>query len=205
MKKLSICILVFSILCLLNVTNVFAVETSAKLKIDKTSVKPGDTVVVTIEANSDEGVSYVGTKINYDSKVLTLEKITPNAKWSNMGIDNQLDLFSNSTEKMTNVDVCTITFKVKEDIKDESTVISTSEFSISDILNKEYKASASQETIKIETEQTPDEPQKDEPKKDDTTADKKIDKAGLEFITIPGIALVTILAIVSYKKYKNIF
>lgn len=38
--------------------------------------------------------------------------------------------------------------------------------------------------------------------KDNTTANKVIDKAGLEIITIPGIMLAIAVAVISYKKYK---
>ena len=38
--------------------------------------------------------------------------------------------------------------------------------------------------------------------KDSTTANKVIDKAGLEIITIPGIMLAIAVAVISYKKYK---
>lgn len=38
--------------------------------------------------------------------------------------------------------------------------------------------------------------------KDGTTANKVIDKAGLEIITIPGIMLAIAVAVISYKKYK---
>ncbi|MBQ6992674.1 MAG: bacterial Ig-like domain-containing protein [Clostridia bacterium] len=37
---------------------------------------------------------------------------------------------------------------------------------------------------------------------DNTTANKVIDKAGLEIITIPGIMLAIAVAVISYKKYK---
>ena len=37
---------------------------------------------------------------------------------------------------------------------------------------------------------------------DGTTANKVIDKAGLEVITIPGIILAIAVAVISYKKYR---
>ena len=137
MRKLKISLLIIFIICLFNFTKVLAADASAILNVDKTTLKSGDTVTVTLNASCDEGLSYVGTKIEYDSNVLTLQNKTVANNWIDYGTD-KLELFINTSNKTTNATVCTLVFKVNDNATEGTTTISTTPIEITDINNNEY-------------------------------------------------------------------
>ena len=79
--------LILFIICLCNFTKVLAAEPTVVLNVDKTTIKPGDTVTATIDASCDEGLSFIGTKIEYDKNVLTLQSKNVANDWVDYGID----------------------------------------------------------------------------------------------------------------------
>ena len=112
--KIIIFLLIMNVL-IFSTIGVFATDTTATLNVNNSEVKPGDKIKVTLNVNCTEGIGFIGTKINYDSSILTLESQDINNKLINYGTD-KLELFSNSSEKLTNITACTFVFKVNERI-----------------------------------------------------------------------------------------
>ena len=175
MRKLSIALLMIFIICILNTVNVFAANATAGLSVDKTTVKPGDTVIVTLNATCYEGLSAIVTGIQYDKDVLTLQSSTIADKWVNYGVD-KYEILSNSSEKFTSLNALTLTFTVNQDAKDGITQISTTSIEVTDINNKDYTLGKSEKTITIENVKdnpVEDEPSQDEPVQDTPTQDEE--------------------------------
>lgn len=153
MKKLKIGILIVFAILLFNTNRVFATSASAGLMVDKTTVKPNDLITVSLNANCEEGLSFVSTNINYDSSVLTLQSKNINSNWVNYGGD-KLELFVNSSDKITNATVCTFIFKINENAKAGNTKIETTAIEITDINNNEYTKPKSTIDLTINVENT---------------------------------------------------
>jgi len=165
MKKVRLALLIVFIICLLNSTKVLATDTFAKLNTSKSTLKPGDTFTVTLNVSCDSGLSFIGTEIKYDTKVLTLQKKGIANNWIEYGKD-KLELFVNSSSKITEVTACTYTFKVNANAKGGTTKISTTPIDIMDIKNNEYTSNKLEKTIEITNE-------KDTDKKDEVEEDNK--------------------------------
>ena len=165
--------------------------------------KPGDTVTVNLNVNvtsAGEGVDGLVADISYPKDVLTLQSSDSYIYMEGLIMVTFDEPATSGTKTIP------LTFTINKDTTAKEAKVDFSNIKLTDADKTEIKVADTSKTIKIVTEQTPsEEPKEEQQKKDNTTADKTIDKAGLEFITIPGIALVTILAIVSYKKYKNLF
>ena len=157
MKKLTISMLMIFVICIINTVNVFAADVTAELNIDKTTVKAGDTVTVTLNAKCESGLSAVITGIEYDKEVLTLQTTKVAENWVNYGVD-KYEILSNSTEKVTSLNVITLTFKVSDNAQDGTTKISTTGIEITDINNKEYTLDKSEKVLTIGNP-TPSEPE----------------------------------------------
>ena len=168
--KIIIFLLIMNIL-IFSTIGVFAADTTATLNVNTSEVKPGDKITVTLNVNCTEGIGFIGTKINYDSSILTLESQDINNKLINYGTD-KLELFSNSSEKLTNITACTFVFKVNENATAGTIKISTTNIEISDINNQEYTLNPSEKTITIKIENTSNKDE-DSKQKEETTTNKK--------------------------------
>ena len=190
MKKLTISMLMIFVICIINTVNVFAVDATAELSVDKTTVKAGDTVTVILNAKCESGLSAVITGIAYDKEVLTLQTTKVAENWVNYGVD-KYEILSNSTEKVTSLNVITLTFKVNDKAQDGTTKISTTGLEITDINNKEYTLAKSEKVLTIGNP-TPSEPEENPtqvtltnikitkaPTKTTYTEGEKFDKTGM--------------------------
>lgn len=148
MKKLTISMLMIFVICIINTVNVFAADATAEINVDKTTVKAGDTVTVILNAKCESGLSAVITGIEYDEEVLTLQTTKVAENWVNYGVD-KYEILSNSTEKVTSLNVITLTFKVNDKAQDGTTKISTTGLEITDINNKEYTLAKSEKVLTI--------------------------------------------------------
>ena len=194
MKKLTISMLMIFVICIINTVNVFAVDATAELSVDKTTVKAGDTVTVILNAKCESGLSAVITGIAYDKEVLTLQTTKVAENWVNYGVD-KYEILSNSTEKVTSLNVITLTFKVSDKAQDGTTKISTTGIEITDINNKEYTLAKSEKVLTIGNSKenpTPSEPEENPtqvtltnikitkaPTKTTYTEGEKFDKTGM--------------------------
>lgn len=177
MRKIRITLLIIFIICILNTVNVFAANATAELSVDKTTVKPGDTIIATLNVTCNEGLSAIVTGIQYDKDVLTLQSSTIADKWVNYGVD-KYEILSNSNEKFTSLNALTLTFTVNEDVEDGTTQISTTAIEVTDINNKDYTLEKSEKIIKIENvnDNTVEEkPSQDEPSQDTPEQDEEED------------------------------
>ena len=182
-------------------------ETTVILEADKNEVKVGESFSVTLKATCPDGINGIDTTYSYDTEKLELVSgNVANSKFAPLGIDNQISVISNSTESISNADIYTLTFIVKEGVKSGSTAI----VSIIETLLDSNAETDSAHTIEGQEvaitiiEENKEQPPADKDKKDDTIADKKYDKAGVNTILIFIIALLITLAIIIHKKIQNI-
>ena len=222
--KIILAIIFFS---LISISIVTASNTNAEIVIDKTTLKPGDTFTITLKANCSEGLSFISTKLNYDTNKLTLKSKNIANDWVDYGTD-KIELFSNSSNKFTNLDACTWTFEVNENVENGTIVIGTTDIEITDINNVEYKLAKSEKTLNIKVEENiqdenkdnnsdeeqkedkvqdtgKDTEKKEENKKDTSVSNKIIPKAGKTSIILFAIIVLVVICIVlgiKNKKYK---
>lgn len=222
--KIILAIIFFS---LISISIVTASNTSAEIVVDKTTLKPGDTFTITLKANCSGGLSFISTKLNYDTNKLTLKSKNIANDWVDYGTD-KIELFSNSSNKFTNLDACTWTFEVNKNVENGTIVIGTTDIEITDINNVEYKLVKSEKTLNIKVEENiqdenkdnnSDEEQKEdkvqdtgketekkeENKKDTSVSNKIIPKAGKTSIILLAIIVLVVICIVlgiKNKKYK---
>lgn len=152
LKKVKVISLIIISIFLFDFTKVFASDTHVDLIIDKTIFKPGDTITVTLNATCEDGLGFVGTEIKYDKKVLTLQSQTIEKDWVNYGKD-KLELFINTTNKITNSEICVLVFKVNDEASEGISKITTSKIEISDKNNKEYSLNEIEKAITIKKEE----------------------------------------------------
>ena len=110
---------------LANTAVVNAADATVTLKPSKTQLYPGDTFTVTVNAKCDEGIDGIHGGLAYDKTKLELVKIDIDTlKWGliNEETEEGLDLgvVGNSTSKITEADILTITFKVKNTVVESS-------------------------------------------------------------------------------------
>lgn len=222
--KIVLAIIVFS---LISISIVTASNTNAEIVVDKTTLKPGDTFTITLKANCSEGLSFISTKLNYDINKLTLKSKNIANDWVDYGTD-KIELFSNSSNKFTNLDACTWIFEVNENVENGTVVIETTDIEITDINNVEYKLAKSEKTLNIKVEENIQDENKDnnsdedpkedkvqdtgketekkeENKKDTSVSNKIIPKAGKTSIIVLAIIILVVICIVlgiKNKKYK---
>lgn len=156
-KTKKILLLLLCSILLLNINVAYGAGTTASLSTIKDEVKPGETVELKLNVNCEEGVTAVVTNIEYDKTILTLEKLDLADGWMNFGSNEKLEILINKQEKMTQVDVCTITFKVSETAKEGTTKINTTEIQVSDIAGNSNNVNAQEKTIKIKLGEKPTE------------------------------------------------
>lgn len=226
--KIILAIIFFS---LISISIVTASNTNAEIVIDKTTLKPGDTFTITLKANCSEGLSFISTKLNYDTNKLTLKSKNIANDWVDYGTD-KIELFSNSSNKFTNLDACTWIFEVNENVENGTIVIGTTDIEITDINNVEYKLAKSEKTLNIKVEENTQDKNKDnnsdeeqkedkvqdteketnkgteskeENKKDTSVSNKTIPKAGKASTIILAIIVLVVICIVlgiKNRKYK---
>ena len=215
MKRITI-VLIIAIVALLSSTQVFAAEPSATLVPNEITAKPGETFIINVNASCDDGLSYIGTSIEYDPDVLTLQSKTQGEHfqdWSGKATKLEMmvsfDLNEGETaEIIKNATVCTLTFKVNDNAEEGTTTVSTTEIDITDINNTEYKKPKSESIVTI-AKQTSEEPAQatdDTPKQEQTepkenkvepvkfteNSNKKDNTASEKIIPKAGLTMLTI-------------
>lgn len=122
-KTFIICI----IFIILSTTLVQATtKPTISLKSNSSSVKPGDTFTVTIHGICSEGINGFSTNYSYDTKNLELVSATvsDSSKFSNLGMQSEIAVISNTTSKITDTNLFILTFKVKDNatLNDKSNI-----------------------------------------------------------------------------------
>lgn len=190
MKKLGISLIIALIICLFSSISVLAVETKVTLSADKTTAKPGDTITVTLSASCEEGLSYVGTTIEQNDSVLTLQNEEVSSDWKNYG-NNKLELMIDTNKIVKEGTLYTAVFKVNDNATEGETTISTTGIEIMDIASGEYTQEPEVKSITI-VKQADEEQDNEqgvslskiqitkEPTKTSYTEGEKFDKTGME-------------------------
>ncbi len=148
MKKVKVFLVLFFIICIACITNVYGADVSVALNVDKTTVNPGDTITVTLNASCEDGLSFIGTKIEYDTNIFTLVNENVPTGWKNYG-NGTLELMIDTTNKITSGQVYSLALKVKESAEEGTVKISTTDIEIIDINNIEYQKTKIEKEITI--------------------------------------------------------
>ncbi len=149
-KIIAVMMILNMILFSLNIVN--AATGNADINASNTSVKPGETFTVTISAKCDDGINGIDTTYSYDIDKLELVSANvTNNNWVNMGSDNTIQVICNTTKKVTSDNIYILTFKVKDNVAEETTVkISTSDIKVdSDVSKSSFTESAKSVNINI--------------------------------------------------------
>lgn len=135
MKKfiVSLIAIIMLISC---VSFVNAAEVSATLTPSSTKVKRGETFTLKITAECSDGINSFSTSIQYDKDVFELvNKAIPESsseKWSMQGSakENEIYIICDSRDKITEDELCVVTFKVKDDAEIGQSIISAGTITI---------------------------------------------------------------------------
>ncbi|MGN1301129.1 MAG: cohesin domain-containing protein [Clostridia bacterium] len=270
MKKYIKITVISLIIALVSIANVYAaVETDVTATADKTEVKIGEMVIVSLSANCEAGIEGIDATLEYDETKLELQNLSVDAKFSNMsGINDstgeyKLTVISNSADTLTSETFARLEFKVLDTaLANEGLTVKLSEIEIGDS-NDEWTTIGDKEVtitvIEDETDnsgtgnnnqeednnpgtgdnnqdednnnsetgnnnqdednnnsETGDNKQEGDNKnpetgnnnsgtntQDNTQANKEIDYAGLEKYSFVIIAIISLVAVISYKKYQQ--
>lgn len=176
MKKIISCMLVFAV-----VLGIFCsiVKASAEATFvsDKTEVKQGETFTVTLSVSDTDGINGVMTEYSYDENSLELQEAKIGPKLVSLGAGKKIETICNSGDE-TNIEVISLTFKVKDDAEVEQEVsVSTEEITISNFGESDSKKPAQNVKIKVvakeEADKKDEEPKKEEEsQKEDNTKEE---------------------------------
>ena len=140
------------ILIMLLTTVSYSATGNVDINVSTNEVKKGDTITVTISASSQDGINGVNTKYTYDEDKLEVvsEGIANTSNWANLGTPPNITIISNTSSKITNDNVYTITFKVKENVTIGSTItIGTTEIVLDTDLASDSKVNIPAKSVQI--------------------------------------------------------
>ncbi len=135
-----------------SVTIVNASNGNASLTTSSTSVKQGETFIVTLSVNCEDGINGVDTSYSYDEDKLELVSANvASSNWANLGIDSKIQVIVNSTSKLTSENIYVLTFKVKDNASvGDSAKVSISEIKVdSDVSESSFTETPKSVTINI--------------------------------------------------------
>lgn len=124
MKKRILLSIIMLCIIVCSATMVYASTGKVDLLSNQTSVKPGDTFTVTISATCEDGINGITTTYSYDEDKLELVSAkVANNNWVKVtGTTNySIDVFCDTTSKITSDSIYVLTFKVKDTITTETT------------------------------------------------------------------------------------
>lgn len=190
LKKLTISLVLITILIACTAV-VNATDVSARLTPSSESVKPGEKFTVTLSATNSDGLSSVTTSIQYDKEILELDNgaVSNTSKWISLGTGTNVSVFANNSENMTSEDVYILTFKVKENAKEGSTIISAGTITVDSFADANSISTidavsttvnvTNEGSLIIGTKTLSSISVKTEPTKKEYEAGEKFDKAGM--------------------------
>lgn len=154
-------------------------DATATLKLNKTEVKPGDTFTVTFGATCEEGINGASAKISYEEDKLELVDsitVTDTSKWSNLGEGLLAEIIHASNDTIKTGDIFKLTFKVKNNIQEETTAkVTASEIMIdSDAAqNSENNIGTKEISVSIKKQVNTEPDNTTKPSTDNTTPEDK--------------------------------
>ncbi len=156
MKKTINVILFLMLSLILLTTTVLAENITASMSPSSNSVKTGDTFTVSINLSNSEGLNSGKGTITYSSDVLTLESISAgdSTAWSqptkeDNGNGQATFTIARNSYDVSGNKIVTLTFKVKENVTVEQTVISVSNFTVSNSNYEDVDVPDANVTVKI--------------------------------------------------------
>jgi len=167
-------------LILANTIVVYAnTENTVKLATDKTEVIAGESFTITVNVASPDGINGIDTTYTYDTEKLELQSAAvKDTNFTDLsgGVEGTITLMGMSTN-VTDTDIYTLTFKVKENVETGSTAkISLGDTYLATFSSEtsEYTIEAQDITVTVIEEQTPpgDEGTGDEGSGDEGTGDE---------------------------------
>lgn len=182
MKTKLILIISIIVIMVINITTSYAASTyGVYLTINPKTIKVGDTFTVTLSAKCEDGINGIDTTYEYDENMLELvsANVVDTKKWASLGVDNQITVICNSTEKIKEADIYELTFKVKETVKPGTTIkIKTTDILLDSdaATNSEYTITAKELTISVEETSNPENPDNKPEEKPDPNPDDKPDQ-----------------------------
>lgn len=180
-KKIKI-ILLAILLFVLGTGVVNASTASATLTTEKQEVVPGETFTVTFSAESEQGINGIEVIMGYDENKLEFVKseIIDTTKWTNLGENLTAQILHVSNETVTESEIFTITFKVKESATIDATAVIKADSIVIDSeaqTNAKKEIEAQEIEVKVVNVQEPDEndgtPENDSTQEEQETQDKE--------------------------------
>lgn len=214
--KISVIFIISILLFSLNYSN--AASISANLKSDKTSIKKGDEIVVTMNVKEfvdiGDGINAYVANLSFDKEIFEFEKAEGENNW-NTPTYNSKNILNGSTKFASTInnftktegDILKITFKIKKDITSDTAINMTNISIATKKDNKTSKVSLNDIELKFTKAGISQGEKQDNLKgKDETTSNKKLSDAGKIniFVAIFFICVVLIFLYAKNRKFKDI-
>ncbi len=148
---------------------VSAAAPSLTVTADKTDVKVGDTVVVTVALGAESGLGTLTVKANYDSSVLEATDMKAGDLGATVNVKTGIATMAAAETFEKAGTVCTMTFKAVK-AGEANVTFDVTEATDADFANVTVEVNAVKVTVAEEP--TSDEPSTDEPSTDEPSTDK---------------------------------
>ncbi len=148
---------------------VSAAAPSLTVTADKTEVKVGDTVVVTVALGAESGLGTLTVKANYDSSVLEATDMKAGDLGATVNVKTGIATMAAAETFEKAGTVCTMTFKAVK-AGEANVTFDVTEATDADFANVTVEVNAVKVTVAEEP--TSDEPSTDEPSTDEPSTDK---------------------------------
>lgn len=175
MRKVKITLLALIIL-LLSFTKVYAESAEATLTPDKTEVKAGDTVTVTMLVKCATGIEALDSTLKYDKKQLELTNTTVDKSFKDLSGENastgeyKLSFLFDGNEAPKQVEMVKLSFKVLDDVKANDTInVALSNIQVNDSDDKWMEIENQSTTLKVVAKSTEENPNENTAGGDNTT------------------------------------
>lgn len=157
MKSKLMVIGITFLLIMASAVTCFAVDGPAlMIKASPKEVEAGETFEVTINAQSELGINGLISTYSYDETKLELVSSTVAENFANLGSGKEIALICNTEEKVTQVDLYVMTFRVKEGVEPGTEIrisISDTEIDTDSEENSTFTYGEMGVTIKVKGEQ----------------------------------------------------
>lgn len=145
MKRIIKILVLIVLIIMFGVIATYASTATSDLNTNHSTVKPGETFIVTLSVSCQDGINgVIGITYNYDKDKLDLVSEKVGNNFVNLVNGNSIDLISNSTEKIEKADIYILEFKAKETISAQK----TASVSVGDLLLDSDSPTDSKVTIK---------------------------------------------------------
>lgn len=208
MKNLLKATILLLIVMYASIISVYAAETNVTLRPSSSNVKVGETVSIDVVVSSATGIEALDSTLKYDTNKLELVNTSVDKDFKDVSGKNEktgdykLSFLYDKTEKITEVTIVKLDFKVLDTAKvDDVLKVTLSDIDVNDSDDEWIDVADKEAQLKIIKSVAT------EPEKDNTQSDKEHEHAGLEdytFAIIAGAVIIAVISYIKYKKYGNI-